>query len=85
MGNHESLYIHITGFLPDYDEDDSLKFEFYIDESYHQQIVRLLGYSSLNAMAEGLMELSQEQIEEISRLTGKTLPGDLRLLIGVEC
>lgn len=84
MDNHDSLYICITGFLPD-DEDDSLKFQLYIDESYHRQIVRLLGYSSLNAMAEGLTELSQEQIEEISRLAGETLPGDLRLLIGVEC
>lgn len=78
------MYICITGFLPDNNEDDSLKFRFYIDEPYHQQVIQLLGHSNLNSMAEGLWDLTQEQAEEISQLTGENLPRDLRLLIGVE-
>ena len=79
------MYICITGFLPDDDTDDSLKFEVYLDQSYNDEIVKLLGYSNINSMAEGLSDLTLEQIEKISRLTGQKLPDDLQLLIGVEC
>ncbi|NWB50619.1 pyocin S6 family toxin immunity protein [Pseudomonas gingeri] len=78
------MYLCITGFLPNNDEDDSLKFELCLDPSYNEKIVSLLGYKSLNAMAEGLWDLSDRQVREISALIGQELPTDLEMLIGVE-
>ena len=77
------MYLCITGFLPDDNDDDSLKFELDIDPVYHEQVMRLLGYSTLNEMAEGLSELSSSQITAIANLTGESLPADLQLLIGL--
>ncbi|CAD5201055.1 pyocin S6 family toxin immunity protein [Pseudomonas sp. FEN] len=78
------MYLCLTGFLPNNDEDDSLKFELCLDPSHNEKIVSLLGYKNLNAMAEGLWDLSDSQVREISALIGKELPTDLEMLIGVE-
>lgn len=77
------MYLCITGFMPDNDEDDSVKFELDIDPAYHEQVMRLLGYSTLNEMAEGLSELNSGQITAIENLTGESLPVDLQLFIGL--
>ncbi|VVO09749.1 pyocin S6 family toxin immunity protein [Pseudomonas fluorescens] len=55
------MYLCIGGFLPDSAEDDSLKFELDLDDSFNDEIVQLLGYRSLNAMAEGEWLLATEQ------------------------
>ncbi len=77
------MYLCITGFLRDDNDDDSLKFELDIDPIYHEQVMRLLGYSTLNEMAEGLSELNSGQITAIENLTGESLPADLQLFIGL--
>ncbi|MBC3364634.1 pyocin S6 family toxin immunity protein [Pseudomonas sp. SWRI154] len=77
------MYLCISGFLPDEDEDDSLKFDLDLDEYFNDRIMQLLGHSSLNAMAVGEWLLTKDQIREISDIIGKPLPTDLDLFIGV--
>lgn len=78
------MYLCIGGFLLDSSEDDSLKFELDIDSSFNEEIVRLLGHQSLNAMTECEWLLTSEQISQLSLITGHPLPTDLKLFIGVE-
>ncbi|UZJ62002.1 pyocin S6 family toxin immunity protein [Pseudomonas sp. KU26590] len=77
------MFLYIFGFLLDSTEDDSLKFEMKIDPSLDDEIVARLGHASLNAMAEGDWPLTNEQVTMLSSLTGRQLPTDLKLLIGV--
>ncbi|MBV4553780.1 hypothetical protein HU742_021795 [Pseudomonas sp. SWRI102] len=77
------MHLCISGFLPDEDEDDSLKFDLDLDEYFNDRIMQLLGHSSLNAMAVGEWLLTKDQIREISDIIGKPLPTDLDLFIGV--
>lgn len=77
------MFLYIFGFLFDSTEDDSLKFEMKIDPSLNDEIVARLGHASLNAMAEGDWPLTNEQVTMLSSITGRQLPTDLKLLIGV--
>jgi hypothetical protein len=77
------MYLSISGFLPDEEEDDSLQFDLDLDESFSGQIVQLLGHGSLNAMAEGEWLLTNEQVTEISKIIDVPLPTNLELFIGV--
>ncbi|MFL6606883.1 pyocin S6 family toxin immunity protein [Pseudomonas alvandae] len=77
------MYLSISGFLPAEDEDDSLKFDLDLNESYNSRILQLLGHSSLNAMSEGEWLLTKEQVIELSQIIGESLPTDLDLYIGV--
>jgi len=77
------LYLCISGFLRGVNEDDSLKFDLDLKESYNSRILQLLGHRSLNAMAEGEWLLTKEQVIEISKIIGESLPTDLDLFIGV--
>ena len=77
------MYLCISGFLRGVNEDDSLKFDFDLDEHLNDQIVRILGHRSLNAMSEGEWLLTKEQVIELSQIIGESLPTDLDLYIGV--
>lgn len=77
------MYLSISGFLPDENEDDSLKFDRDLMESYNSRILQLLGHRSLNAMAEGEWLLTKEQVIELSQIIVESLPTDLDLYIGV--
>lgn len=77
------MYLCISGYLPDDDEDDSLKFDLDLDKSFNDQIVQFLGHTNLNAMAEGEWSLMREQVVEISETIGQSLPTNLDLFIGV--
>jgi hypothetical protein len=77
------LYLCISGFLRGVNVDDSLKFDLDLKESYNSRILQLLGHRSLNAMAEGEWLLTKEQVIEISKIIGESLPTDLDLFIGV--
>jgi hypothetical protein len=74
---------HITVFLPDDHEDDSLKFELLIEPSYNDEILKYLHHKDFNAMSPGLWDLTPEQVAYISELVGQPLPMDLEMLIGV--
>jgi hypothetical protein len=77
------LYLCISGFLRGVNVHDSLKFDLDLKESYNSRILQLLGHRSLNAMAEGEWLLTKEQVIEISKIIGESLPTDLDLFIGV--
>ena len=77
------MFLYIFGFLFDSTEDDSLKYEMKIDPSLNDEIVARLGHASLNAMAEGDWPLTNDQVVMLSSITGRQLPTDLELLIGV--
>ncbi|WP_213937635.1 pyocin S6 family toxin immunity protein [Pseudomonas sp. dw_612] len=74
----------ITGFLPDNFEDSSLKYELYVDSTFNDQIVQLLGHKSLNQMASGEWLLTTERAQQIALLINQTIPSDLDVFIGVE-
>ena len=78
------MYLCVDGFLLDSTEDDSLQFELEITRSLTEEIVKLLGHRSINAMAAGQWRLSDEQITQLSSIIGHSLPTDLKLFIGVE-
>ena len=78
------MYLCVDGFLLDSTEDDSLQFELEINRSLTEEIVKLLGHRSINAMAAGQWRLSDEQITQLSSIIGHSLPTDLKLFIGVE-
>ncbi len=78
------MHLCISGFLPDDDEDDLIKFELVVDGSFNEQIVQFLGHPSLNAIAEGEWLLTSEQVEQLSSIIRQHLPRDLKMYIGLE-
>lgn len=77
------MYLCIHGFLPDNDEDDSLKFKLKINGSFNDQIVQSLSHRSLDEMAEGEWLLTNEQVTRLSSIIEQPLPTNLDLFIGV--
>ena len=78
------MYLCITGFLPDENEDTSLKYELKIPSVFEQAIASLLGHKNLNAMASGEWLLTADQVEQIAALIKEPIPRDLDVFIGVE-
>jgi len=78
------MHLCISGFLPDDDEDNLIKFELVVDGSFNEQIVQFLGHPSLNAIAEGEWLLTSEQVEQLSSIIRQHLPRDLKMYIGLE-
>ena len=78
------MHLCISGFLPDDDEDDLIKFELVVDGSFNEQIVQFLGHPSLNAIAEGEWLLTSEQVEQLSSIIRQHLPRDLKMYNGLE-
>ena len=77
------MHLYIFGFLPDGNEDDSLKYQLKIDITLNERILKLLGHKNLNAMAEGDWTLTSDQVTQLSGVIRQPLPGDLELVIGV--
>jgi hypothetical protein len=78
------MHLCISGFLPDNDEDDLIKFELVVDGLFNEQIVQFLGHPNLNAIAEGEWLLTGEQVEQLSSIIGQPLPNNLKMFIGLE-
>lgn len=78
------MHLCISGFLPDNNEDDFIKFELVVNESFNERIVQFLGHRSLNAMAEGEWLLTAEQVAQLSSTIGQSLPTDLKMFMGLE-
>jgi DNA-directed RNA polymerase sigma subunit (sigma70/sigma32) len=77
------MYLYISGFLPDDDEDDSLKYKIKIQHQFEQQIMDLLGWESLAKEADGELQLTVDQVREIRSITNEDIPVDLDVFIGV--
>lgn len=78
------MYLCITGFLPDDNDDTSLKYELKVSGEFEQSIVMLLGHESLNSMASGEWLLTTEQVKQIADLIDEPIPKNLDIFIGVE-
>jgi hypothetical protein len=77
------MYLSIHGFLADIDEDDSLKFELNLDESFNAELSQMLGHPSFHEMAEGDWLLTSDQVVALSLRLGVMLPRHLDLFIGL--
>jgi len=77
------MYLCITGFLPDNFEDSSLKYELDIKPEFEKTVMKILGWESLAAEADGELPLTNEQTSQIASAIKESLPNDLDLFIGV--
>jgi len=77
------MYLCVTGFLPDSFEDSSLKYELDVKPEFEKAVMKILGWESLAAEADGELPLTNEQANQIASVVGEPLPKDLDLFIGV--
>ncbi|MGW7773002.1 pyocin S6 family toxin immunity protein [Pseudomonas machongensis] len=77
------MFINLTGFLKDYELDDSLKYDFDIPPEHEKDIMSLLNWQSLEAESDGELPLSDEQAEKIFSLLGNPKPDGLDFFVGV--
>ena len=77
------MFLWISGFLPDDNEDDSLKYELNVSHEFEQRVLDVLGWSDLASSPDGDWLLNSVQVQQISNIVGESLPTDLDLFIGV--
>lgn len=77
------MFLEITGFLKDDNEDDSIKFELDVHPQFEQAVMDVLGWESLKAEAEGDLPLTTVQIKKIAATINEHIPTDLDMFIGV--
>lgn len=77
------MFLYITGFLPDSAEDSSLKYELDVAPEFEQAVMKILGWESLAAEADGELPLTPEQVSQIGVAINETLPKNLDMFIGV--
>lgn len=75
--------IWISGYLPDDNEDNFIKYDQHIDAKFNSSILNILGHDSLEEFFSGMRLLSEDQALEISKLTKKALPSELDLFISM--
>ena len=83
MEREQLMFLEITGFMVDDSVDDSLKFVLDVEPEFEQGVMRVLGWESLEAEANGELPLTAAQVEAIATVIKKPLPMDLDLFIGV--
>lgn len=77
------MFLEITGFLADANEDDSIKFELNISPEFQQAVMEVLGWKSLAAEADGELPITENQVQQIALAINEQLPMSLDLFIGV--
>ncbi|WP_461951970.1 pyocin S6 family toxin immunity protein [Pseudomonas sp. LB3P81] len=77
------MYLCITGFLPDSAEDSSLKYELDVAPEFEHKVMKILGWKSLAAEADGELPLTPEQISQIGAAINEAIPSNLDMFIGV--
>ena len=77
------MFLWISGFLKDDDEDDSLKYDLNVEPEYETAVIGILGWKSLEESPGGEWLLTDEQAREIAVAVNEQLPMDLDLFIGV--
>ncbi|UZE23902.1 hypothetical protein LOY67_00360 [Pseudomonas sp. B21-056] len=76
-------YLSITGFYPDEKKDDSLQFQRTIKDEYSMQaLAQLTEAKTLEEIEPGELELTENQIKEISKLLEVEFPEGLEYFIG---
>ena len=76
------MYIRITGFFPELDEDDSLQYKQVIQKDLEPSVLGIMGWSSLEDGLGGESELTAEQAELIAGVLGESAIEGLTLFIG---
>lgn len=77
------MFLWISGFLKDSDEDDSLKYDLTIRPEFEVAVMDVLGWKSLDESADGEWLLTGEQVQQVAKALNEQLPTDLDLFIGV--
>ncbi|MBA1193076.1 hypothetical protein G7007_09415 [Pseudomonas entomophila] len=77
------MKISLTGFLPDNNSDDSLKYEEIIPRHKEADVMSLLGWLSLADECDGELLLTAGQAEKIFSLLEKSQPSGLDFFVGV--
>lgn len=76
-------YLSITGFYPDDKQDDSLQFELTIkDLAVNQALAQLTESKPLEEIESGELELTDSQVDQISKLLEVDFPEGLEYFIG---
>lgn len=76
-------YLSITGFYPDDKQDDSLQFELTIkDLAVNQALAQLTESKPLEEIEPGELELTDSQVDQISKLLKVDFPEGLEYFIG---
>ena len=77
------MFINLTGFLKKDELDDSLKYDIDIANTHEKEVMKLLGWHSLEAESDGELPLTDEQAESIFSLLGISKPEALDFFVGV--
>lgn len=77
------MRICVTGFMPDDNNDDSVKFELMVSVDRQQAVMDVLGWQDLAEEADGELLLTGDQAERVSGAVGTPFPKGLDIFIGV--
>ncbi|KJZ64285.1 pyocin S6 family toxin immunity protein [Pseudomonas fluorescens] len=77
------MFLWISGFLKDSNEDDSLKYDLTVRPEFEVAVMDVLGWKSLDESADGEWLLTSEQVQQIAIALNEQLPTELDLFIGV--
>lgn len=75
------MYLQITGFFPEPNEDDSLQYKKVVQKELEPSVLEIMGWSSLEGLV-GESELTPNQARLIARLLGEPAIEGLALFIG---
>ncbi|WP_053121458.1 MULTISPECIES: pyocin S6 family toxin immunity protein [unclassified Pseudomonas] len=77
------MFLWISGFLKDDDYDDSLKYEFTVNQKSEPAVLAVLGWKNLDDSPDGEWLLTSDQVQQISEVIAEQLPMELDVFIGV--
>lgn len=76
------MYLQMTGFLPEPDSDDSLKFKQALGGDLEADALEIMGWKSLEDAGGWETEVSPDQAKLFAKLLGEPQLVDLTLFIG---
>ncbi|MHC8302300.1 pyocin S6 family toxin immunity protein [Pseudomonas sp. ZS1P83] len=76
------MYLRITGFFPEPDDDDSLQYKRVIQKDLEPSVFEVMGWSSLEDGLGGQSELTSEQVKRMAEVLGEPAIERLSLFIG---
>lgn len=77
------MYLRVTGFLAESNEDDSLQYRRIVERHLESSILSIVGWSSLEDGLKYEVELSREQALLVSEVLGEQKIENLMLFVGV--
>lgn len=77
------MFLRITGFFPEPNEDDSLQYKRVIQKGLEPSVFEIMGWSSLEDGLGGESELTSEQVRRMAEILGEPTIERLSLFIGI--